>query len=98
MVINIVDFIPVGQENAISMSELARRRGCDKRTARKLVFEARRKGAVICSTCYGDKSDGYYRPASAEEAIPYVHMQQARISSAKAALKSAEDFISDIRG
>lgn len=90
---DVLNFIPVGQENAVSMSELAFRMGCDKRTARKLVFNARCKGAVICSTCFGDKSDGYYLPASVDEAIPYVKMQRARILSAAAALKSAEEYI-----
>ncbi|MDE5576484.1 MAG: hypothetical protein K2J11_03750, partial [Oscillospiraceae bacterium] len=57
---NIMDFIPIGKINAISMAELALRLGKDQRTARKLVFEARNNGAVICSTCSGDKSAGYY--------------------------------------
>ena len=90
---NVLEYIPFGLENAVSMPELARRMGCNQRTARKLVFDARCKGAIICSTCYGDKSDGYYRPISEDEAIPYVHMQRERIRSAKLALRSAEKFV-----
>lgn len=90
---NIIDFIPFGRKNAVSMKELSIRMRCDKRTVRAAVFNARIHGAVICSTCDGDSSDGYYRPVSAEEALPYVNMQRKRIESAKAALKSTEDYI-----
>lgn len=90
---NVLDFIPVGQKNALPMGELAKRIGISRREARKAVFNARRKGAVICSTCSGDKSAGYYRPVSVEEALPYVRLQESRIASAKIALRSAEEFV-----
>lgn len=93
---NILDFISYGKENAVSMEELSLRMKCDKRTARAAVFNARVQGAVICSTCEGEPTAGYYRPVSVREAMPYVRMQRSRISSAEAALKSAEDFISHV--
>lgn len=89
---NVLDFIPSGQNHAIAMNELAQRMGTNQRTARKLVFEARRHGAVICSTC-GENASGYYRPATINEVRPYIAMQEHRISSAKAALKSAKKFV-----
>lgn len=89
---NVLDFIPSGRNHAIAMNELAQRMGTDQRTARKLVFEARRHGAVICSTC-GENASGYYRPATINEVRPYIAMQEHRISSAKAALKSAKKFV-----
>lgn len=92
----VMNYIPFGRENAVSMEELAIRMRCDKRSAREAVFKVRCRGAVICSTCDGDSSDGYYCPVSAEEALPYVNMQRKRIASAKATLKSAEDFINDV--
>ena len=92
---NILDFIPYGKENAISQEELAIRMQCDRRTVRASVFSARRNGAVICSTCEGEPTAGYYRPISAAEAVPYVKMQRSRIASARAALRSAEEYISD---
>lgn len=89
--INVLDFLPFGIKNALSMSELAKRMGTNQRTARKMVFEARRRGEVICSTC-GENASGYYRPNNATEVRPYIAMQEHRISSAKAALKSAKKF------
>lgn len=90
---NALDFIPLGRNHAISMSELAKRMGTDQRTARKLVFEARKRGAIICSTtCLSDKSAGYYRPISVEEVRPYIRLQESRIASAQIALRSAKEF------
>ena len=88
---NVLDFIPIGRENAISMSNLADRMGTDQRTARKAIFNARCKGEIICSTC-GENASGYYRPASIDEVRPYIAMQEHRIASAKVALKSAKKF------
>lgn len=90
---NVLDFIPIGKRNAISMPELSLRMGESERVARKAVFEARRRGAVICSTCSGDSFDGYYFPASVEEALPYIRLQESRIRSAQEALRSAKNFI-----
>lgn len=89
---NVLDFIPSGRNHAISMNELALRMGVSQRTARKLVFEARRCGEIICSTC-GENASGYYRPDNAAEIRPYIVMQEHRIASAKTALKSAKKFV-----
>ena len=94
---NVLDFIPVGQKNALPMSELTKRIGISQREARKAVFNARRKGAVICSTCSGDSFDGYYFPTSVEVALPYVRLQESRIASAKIALRSAEEFVTTVK-
>ena len=88
---NVLDFIPIGRENAISMSNLADRMGTDQRTAQKAIFNARCKGEISCSTC-GENASGYYRPASIDEVRPYIAMQEHRIASAKVALKSAKKF------
>ncbi|MDE5742693.1 MAG: hypothetical protein K2H90_09620 [Oscillospiraceae bacterium] len=48
---DVVEIIPIGRKNAISMSELSMRMGEKERNTRKAIFEARRRGAVICSTC-----------------------------------------------
>lgn len=92
---NVLDFIPMGRENAISMSNLSDRMGTDQRTARKAVFNARCRGEIICSVCNGDKTSGYYRPDNASEILPYIRMQQSRILSAQKALKSVEKFITE---
>lgn len=96
---DIINFIPYGKENAVSQTDLAIVLDCDKRTVRALIFGARIKGAAICSTCEGT-AGGYYIPLSADEARPYVAMQESRINSAMLALKPVKDFITrcDIEG
>ena len=92
MFINITELIPTGIENAMSQDELSVRSGLDKRAVRKLIYDARVKGDVICSTCDGENG-GYYIPGNEAEALTYYRMQLSRINSAKAALKSVSDFI-----
>ena len=93
---NVLDFIPLGRNHAISMSELAKRMGTDQRTARKMVFAARQRGAVICSTC-GENTSGYYRPNTVDEIRPYIALQQSRIRCEKIGLLSAENFVAETK-
>lgn len=88
--IDILQYLPTGgMENAISQSALAALLRVDKRTVRALVYRARCKGAVICSTPDAVNC-GYYLPECPADAVPYVRFQQARIRSARLALRSAE--------
>ena len=67
---NILEFIPTGINNAVSMADLAVITRTDLRTVRRMVHNARKNGAVICSTCDND-SGGYYIPRDVAEAVPY---------------------------
>jgi hypothetical protein len=78
---NIIEFIPLGKENAISMDELSTRTECDARAVRQLIYNARCAGDLICSTCEGP-TGGYYIAANVTDAIPYLKMQDSRIKSA----------------
>lgn len=90
--IKITDFIPKGRNNAVSMDELATRTGLDKRTVRQAVFNARRKGVVICSSTSNEQG-GYFLPLDISEAIPYYREQLARIKSGTIVLEGIIDFI-----
>jgi hypothetical protein len=89
---NIVDFLPVGEENAVTMAELAALLSCSKREARALIFEARCKGAVICSNPDGIKG-GYYLPKNADEIKRFIMFAEHRINSTKAAVQPAKKFL-----
>lgn len=91
--LNILKFIPFGKDNAVSMTELSIRMNCDKRTVRNAVYQARIKGALVCSTCEGRSSAGYYQPLDISEVRPYISMQRSRINSALQAIRSAEEYI-----
>ena len=86
-----MDYIPLGRENALPMSELALLAGVDKRTARRLVHRARTSGYPICSTC--DERSGYYIPLDYAEARIYYRQQLARIKSALTALIGVQKFM-----
>ncbi|MCM1062824.1 MAG: HTH domain-containing protein [Eubacterium sp.] len=92
---DIINFIPHGKINAVSGKELKQLTGCDERTIKQHIANARLKGTVICSILDSNRG-GYFIPESPAEAVEYVRTEQCRIQSAKAALKSAADFISDI--
>lgn len=92
---NIIDFIPHGMKNAVTGKELRRITGLDERTVKQQIANARLKGSVICSILDGNRG-GYYIPDSPEEAVEYVRIEQCRINSARAALKSAEKYVSCI--
>jgi hypothetical protein len=89
---NIIEFIPLGKENAISMDELATRTESDARAVRQLIYNARCTGDLICSTCEGP-TGGYYIATSVNDAIPYLKMQDSRIKSACRAVAAVRKFV-----
>ncbi len=93
----ITDYIPYGKANAISNSDLSIVSGTDEREARRLVHQARTNGEPICSTCE-ERTGGYYLPCDVSEAYAYLRQQNARIKSAKAALRGVKKYIKDNGG
>lgn len=90
---NILDFIPVGKNNAITGKELQNITGLDGRSVKQQIANARIRGAVICASLKGD-GGGYFIPSCPSEATEYVRTEQCRINSAKEALKAAEIYVS----
>lgn len=90
--IEIVDFLPCGAENAISQRELAKALSCSRREIRALIFDARRRGAVICSTA-DPICGGYFLPRNDDEVKRFIMFAEHRISSTKAATKAAKSFL-----
>ena len=93
----ISEFIPEGLANAISNPDLAIAIDKDEREARRLVYQARVNGEPICSTCEEGKS-GYYLPRDLNEAYIYLRQQNARIKSARAALRGVKKYIRENGG
>lgn len=56
--LNIVDYIPLGSENAVSRRELCLRTGLDDRTMRDDIEKARGH----CAICNDQDGRGYYIP------------------------------------
>ena len=79
---NLLDFIPHGEENAISATELSKLNGRSKRFNRQSVLILRKSGIPVCST-----ERGYYLPETEAETRAYIHSQLSRIGNGYAALK-----------
>ena len=60
---DIMQFIPSGEENAISRKELVEKTGLNDRAVRENIEQARHRGRLICSA----KQGGYYQPGSIED-------------------------------
>lgn len=89
----VLDFIPTGKENAISMTELSIRMKCDKRAARAAVFNARKAGAIILSTCDGLSTAGYFQSTNVYDIRRFVKMMDKRMNSTAISKRSAEEFL-----
>lgn len=60
---DILSFIPHGEANAISRTDLAAATGLSDRGMRECIEQARHKGELICSARQG----GYYQPESTDD-------------------------------
>lgn len=65
--IEVLEMIPKGKENAISRKELADRLNCSDRKARDIIHSLKCHFPILSNTTKG----GYYRPATIEEANEY---------------------------
>lgn len=87
---NILDFIPVGHENAVDRKELERRTGLDDRKNRALIEEAwAKEGKAIIND--GD-GNGYYvvDPYDPED-VHNLTYYLARIGAARRSLAAKEE-------
>lgn len=94
-VLDIVEFIPYGMENAVSQQDLCEVTHLSKREVRQAVENARRKNAPICSSCTGNHT-GYYLPTNKRECEVYLHMQKSRIHSARATMKPVKQAMKNL--
>ena len=83
----ILDLVPTGIQNAVSMSYVARILNTDERTVRSMVEKARQDGNII-AVC----EDGYFIPDTLEDLLDYRSTQLKRIFSSICAIESAFAF------
>ena len=85
----ITDYIPYGEENAISNKDLAIVTGTKDRVARRLVYQARVNGEPICSTCE-ERKGGYYLPCNVSEAYAYLRQHERLYAVLKSTSRRTE--------
>lgn len=89
--INIVEYIPYGQANAITRRRLCRLTGLPDREVRELIGVARNKTAIINLQNGG----GYFRPLPEERRLVERWMAQEKRRAKRVfwSLKGARDFL-----
>lgn len=80
----ILEYIPEGKENAVSMRYLADLLNKDTREIREKVLKARIDGHVII----GDEN-GYYKPSCEADLIGWIRRSEAALESKNKALLGA---------
>ena len=89
----LLECLPRGEKNAISMREFANITAQNLREARRSIYELRCAGAVICSGTDRNGAKGYFLPANRLEVERYVHFQESRIRAAARAVRSARKYL-----
>lgn len=88
---NITDYIPKGQNNAVSVDSLCTALNIGRRTVRRLVSSAQENGAVILNMQDGR---GYFIPADDESQLvdDYIKQESARARSIFRKLRTARKW------
>ena len=87
----LLDAIPTGEENAVSMSALAELFHTTERGIRKLVHLAREDGCIVAGN-----ASGYFLPEELEELRGYCSFAKSRVRSEYKALKPALDVLKEL--
>lgn len=93
---SIVDFIPVGRENALSARQLAEMLDTQTRVVTRSIEAARRRGVPICAR--SDAEGGYYRPRDADELSAYLARRNHRARTVARATMAMTDTLDAMRG
>lgn len=89
----ILELIPKGRENAVSLHYLAEMLNISERTIKKHVSHIRKKGTPIV----GDQF-GYYKPANREELQWYYRIFRKRGLTALSSISSARRDLQEVPG
>ena len=86
----LMDLLPKGEENAISMHELGSLIGMENREVRKMIFNARCAGKIICSS-----EKGYFLPVTDMELLKWYRIAKARGVATMTTLKKARQILKE---
>lgn len=89
----ILELIPKGRENAVSLYYLAEMLNVNERTIKKYVSHIRKNGTPIV----GDQF-GYYKPANREELQWYYRIFRKRGLTALSSISSARRDLQEVPG
>ena len=90
---HIMELLPLGQANAVSMYDLSNLLNITDREVRKVIFDLRCKGMVIA----GD-NNGYYIPNGLNELKAYYKLALSRGKATIRSIKAAKREIERLEG
>ena len=92
---NIVDYIPIGSENAITRQQLVIRAGISDRKVREMINEAR-ESTIILNLQDGK---GYFRPGIKDVGLveAWKKQEENRLKRHALALRAARNYLKGIR-
>ena len=93
--LNILDFLPTGEENAIPAKQLAAHCGFRSvRDLQKAIEALRLNGEIIASTC--QNGGGYFIPKDERELRAYVHTVERRATNSFRSLQGAKQALQEM--
>lgn len=90
----IIDLLPTGKTNAISQKQLSIILNVSERKLRKIIETERQNGQVICSSMDAEVN-GYFLPATVEEAREFYATMKKRITTTLKCLRATRQWIKD---
>lgn len=87
----LVENIPKGSESRISLDELTKRLGIDKRGVYSLISAVRLKGVPVCADRY-EKSKGYYIATTKEELERGISAYKAQLQDMNKLINYLEEI------
>ena len=88
----VIDLIPLGARNSVSMQALSNRLGINPRLVRKAVLDARLDGVIICSS-----SSGYFLPETVSELDAFYRSSRSRALTTLKSLSATRRALKDFR-
>lgn len=90
---DLMKYIPVGRQNAVTAEKLAARTGKSVRALKRDIHKLRAGGKLIVSTT--ERPHGYFIPGAGdrEEVRHFVFSMYSRISRIEEAVKPAKEFL-----
>ena len=92
----IIDYIPIGREDAISARKLAELLDTTPRAVTKSIEALRLRKIPICAS--SDSEGGYYRPRDANELSSYLAQRNHRARTVAQATLAMTDALDEMRG
>ena len=91
MAINIIDFIPFGQDRAITYNQLRRLTGLSKRLIRRDISQARKEHIILNM----QDGNGFFQPLEDEEYLieRFYNQENHRNNEHRETLKPLQDYL-----